>query len=597
MQSGDGGALGAIFTRGWEHPADAVRRMLAAAPHRGTNTSVVVLGEAAVGVTSAGDAHRNVAVADGLAVAFTGVVDNGADLEKTLGSRGRLPCSTTAQLLLAGWEQFGAALPPFLRGNYTVVITNGRTLWSFRDHLGFSPLFYRDTKAACYVGSEAKQVLAGAGLPRQADRDVCERIFFHKIDDDLPAALRGVSRLPKATVLTATRERSVTSRYWKPDRLLETARLTHDEVQDRFDELMGQAADRALAGSDVVSLSGGVDSPVVAAYAAPAHRQRFGTPLAAISTVYPDHPSVDERPYVEHVAEELGLVLHLNEHTPAPLRGQDEWAKLFDGPVPTVMVEEIERFYRLAGQMGYRNMLTGEIAEFVCDLPDGLMHHLIARGRVSAARGVAHRAGTPWWRIARQVVGAFAPSMVDAWRVRRFVTQRGIPEWLDADRVRRNYVDGLAAPRNRWRQLQLSGFTGPGLSMEADEICQDIAGVRCRRPFADVDLWEFFLSLPAEQKHPSPQRKALLRALARGTAPDAILDRRDKTVFNEVALATVDYEALKKWLLDPPERIAGVDYNGLALRLEQRNFTLLDYVWARDLSSIHAFLSTCGEAR
>ncbi len=60
------------------------------------------------------------------------------------------------------------------------------------------------------------------------------------------------------------------ARYWHPERMLETARLTPDEIQERFDELMIQAATRMVAGDDVVLLSGGVDSPAVAAYAADA---------------------------------------------------------------------------------------------------------------------------------------------------------------------------------------------------------------------------------------------------------------------------------------------------------------------------------------
>ena len=79
--------------------------------------------------------------------------------------------------------------------------------------------------------------------------------------------------------------------------------------------------------------------------------------------------------------------------------------------------------------------------------------------------------------------------------------------------------------------------------MEADEIMQNLCGIRTRRPWADVDLWEFFISLPAEDKAPEHGRKKLVRKLLRGKVPDVILDRKHKTGFDESILARVDYDA------------------------------------------------------
>jgi len=43
-------------------------------------------------------------------------------------------------------------------------VTDGRTLWCSRDHLGFQTSFYRDDPEALVVATEAKQVVAGAGI-------------------------------------------------------------------------------------------------------------------------------------------------------------------------------------------------------------------------------------------------------------------------------------------------------------------------------------------------------------------------------------------------------------------------------------------------
>jgi hypothetical protein len=128
--------------------------------------------------------------------------------------------------------------------------------------------------------------------------------------------------------------------------------------------------------------------------------------------------------------------------------------------------------------------------------------------------------------------------------------------------------------------------------MGADDLCQELAGVRTRRPWGDVDLWEFFLSLPAEKKHPDAMHKTLVRSMLRGRVPDVILDRTDKTYFDDSITRNIDYVALRRWLKDPPAHLGGVDYGVLMDRIDRADLELVDYLWARDLANIHAFLST-----
>ena len=112
-----------------------------------------------------------------------------------------------------------------------------------------------------------------------------------------------------------------------------------------------------------------------------------------------------------------------------------------------------------------------------------------------------------------------------------------------------------------------------------------------RRPFTDIDLWEFFLSIPAEIKYPDHRSKTLLRRLLRGKVPDEIVDRRDKTYFDDHVMSQIDYTVLKQFLCKPDYRVRGVNYERLALRLETQNLTLIEWMWANDLVRIHAFLS------
>src|SRR4029077_9856554 len=148
------------------------------------------------------------------------------------------------------------------------------------------------------------------------------------------------------------------------------------------------------------------------------------------------------------------------------------------------------------------------------------------------------------------------------------------PDWIHNREVTTIPRPDLLTPaRQRWVSQQIGSFGGSsgGVSHEivslrgasetlaADEVVAAIHGVDVRRPFVDVDLWEFFLSLRAEVKYPDTRRKTLVKRCLRGRLPDAILDRRDKTVFGEHLLTHADYDVMRRYIADPPHRIAGVD--------------------------------------
>jgi asparagine synthetase B (glutamine-hydrolysing) len=575
-----------------------VRSMFAVAPHRGSSITLVKEGRAVLGISDHPDRREgDTASGRGLIAAFTGSLDNATELAAALGSVGVSPdAARPAELLLAGFERYGDDLPARLRGVFAAAVSDGERIWSFRDHIGFRSLFYRDDPTGFAAATEAKQVVAGAGIPKEPDVEVLESIFFREYDDDTPSPLRGVRRLPKSTIVRTEATGSSARKYWRPASLIESADDSEDEAMDRFAFLMAQATKRAFAGDDVVSLSGGIDSPAVAAFAAPQYLETYGRPLSALSALYPDQPSVDESEFVEEIARFLDMPLFTYDRSADPLGRVQEWAELVDGPVPRLLLGDAEEHFAYAKKFGFRSMLTGEIAEFVIDMRRFLVAHLLRRGRIGPLldhlRAQVGRGVGPVG-IARQLAPAFVPRRLQALYMIRNAGPAATraPEWMDASRIRSANADFAVPAADRWRRQQLMGFIGPGLTLEASEICEDVCGVRTRRPWADVDLWEFFLSLPAELKHPTIQRKGLVRKMLRGRVPDVILDRQDKTVFDESIAARIDYPALRRWLVAPGVRLRGIDYDLLAERLTTERLDVIGYQWARDLAQTHAFLA------
>lgn len=575
--------------------------MLLEAPHRGALTEVREHGSVALGVANQPDSpDGSISAGNGLVAAFSGRLDNAAELEHQLAAHGRPAVGTTPADVVAGaFHVWGEAAPARLRGQFAAVVTDGERIWSFRDHVGFRAVFCREDAAGVHIASEAKQVLAGAGVPREPDLDAVERIFYGQGGGpDADCAVKGVKRMAAATVFTHDRAGTRhAGRYWSPERLLETGRYTPQQAQEGFVELFGQAVERCLTGADAVSLSGGIDSPAVAAFAAPGYQERFGRAPGAVSAVFPDLPSVDESGWISMVSDYLDMSLHTYRPEAKGLDDVQRWGALLDGPVPIVSVPELDENYSLARRLGHRSLLTGELAEYVIDHRGHLAGHLLTHGRVSAVASLVRtqRArGARWPFIVKQ----FGPSLAPGRLTNRYLNWRGVkraappPDWItrrDLTTVPR--PDLLTPARQRWSALQIGSFGGSSETLAADEVVAAMHGVDVRRPFVDVDLWEFFLSLRAEVKFPDTRRKTLVKRCLRGRLPDAILDRTDKTVFGEHLLTHADYDLMRRYLVDPPHRFGGVDYRRLAERLEQGGFSLWEYCWARDLTSAHAFLA------
>jgi asparagine synthetase B (glutamine-hydrolysing) len=567
--------------------------MLGASPHRGLRRSSLVHGACSVGVSYSGAGGASVASHGIIAAAVVGVIDNLDEVARLIPEHLQPTTRTPAAIIAAAAPVAGKALATTLRGAFSVVITDGRTLQCFRDQIGFGTLFYRQDPRGVFVATEAKQVVGGAGISREPDLDIVRQIFYSTYDAETPAAIKGVLRLPRATLLTTDAASVRLSRYWDPESALESATFSESELAQRFDELMESAVRRTLGERSIVALSGGIDSPAVAAYAAPAYREITGEALPALSMVYPDIPEADDLPYTRLVAERLGMPLHTYVPAAEPLERVQDWVDMLDGPNLSVSMPDYDELFAKARALGSDCILSGEFAEVPADQRRHLVPHLVQRGRWGAACRLLRdqrRDGMSYVALARQVASTLAPrGVLAAYELRK--PDRALPAWVDPRPVREAIARWTAPARERWRRRQLLGFYGPTLSFEADALCQDVAGVRLRRPWADVDLCDFFLSLPAQVKFPRAGRKPLVRQLLATRVPAAVLNRREKAGFNATVQRRIDYGALRRWLMKTPWRVPGVDYGLLRRRLEGEDLSLYEFIWAKDLAATHAFLS------
>ena len=92
-------------------------------------------------------------------------------------------------------------------------------------------------------------------------------------------------------------------------------------------------------------------------------------------------------------------------------------------------------------------------------------------------------------------------------------------------------------------------------------------------------------------KFPVLKWKALALDALRGVIPDEIIDRKKKTFFDDHVMKQLDYATLERLLTKPRHRLNGVNYERLNERIARREMTFPEWIRARELARIHAFLS------
>jgi asparagine synthase (glutamine-hydrolysing) len=592
------GGLAIVLSRRGRAECEPVARMLSTVPHRGRQQTIEAMGQAVFGVVNDPEwITATLARDERYLVVFCGTLDNDADLRERLRREDvRIASEDSPSVtLLAGYGHWGEEVVSRLRGSFAAGITDGRTIWCFRDQFGARPLYHHDSTAGFFAGNEVKQVLSGASLPLEPNLEHLDRVVFGGVNRS--TAYHGVERIPKNTVVAVGSAPGMSSRpYWDPDRNVATARMSADDAREGTIEALGRAVRRQLTGRDVLQLSGGLDSPSLGVFAARA--EGLAQPVQALTAVYPAYPSVDESKWTRMAADHLGLPLHCYVAEAGSLDDIERWVKLLDGPIDVIAVAECAEGYREARALGARTVLNGEIAEFLFNLRGYLLDHLLAHGRFRAAAhvlGWSRARGRARGKIARDVARAVAPNWIYEARRKRRPAARPpwVPDWIDQRRLSISTMPPRKREkaRNRWAQIQASPLRGQGPGFEADEIIAAACGVDSRRPFTDVDLWEFVLSLPAEVKFPTSSTKPLLRESMRGLLPDALLDRKDKTLFNEFHVAKADYPKLISFLTNPANPLKGVDYAMLGERLRAGGMTARELQWARDVARVHVFLN------
>jgi hypothetical protein len=185
---------------------------------------------------------------------------------------------------------------------------------------------------------------------------------------------------------------------------------------------------------------------------------------------------------------------------------------------------------------------------------------LIFEGEWRRVAGLARRYGVrpalegaladllPPYRWIRRLAGR-PPKVTYLQSVARYFDQTLQPRILAAD------IDRWTWPPRRWRRRQLRPLIpGATISFEQKELEAARRGIDMRHPFADRELVEFLISLPAVAKSDPMRTKALLLDSVGDLLPGDLLARRKS-----------DYMAVVRRRVDVARCVEGIRESGVRL--------------------------------
>ncbi|MDY7092498.1 MAG: asparagine synthase-related protein [Acidobacteriota bacterium] len=460
-----------------------------------------------------------------LYLSFDGRLDNRDELLTLLDLRSASGLSDAA-LVLESYRRWGRECLARLLGPFALALYDAkrRALLCGRDALGDRSLFYARPAGAFLAASEEQALLAHPSVAGDPDEESLARFFACREPRAGRTFYAAIRELPPGHGLWLEDGAVELFQYWAPDWTRRLQFRREADYQEHFRELLERSVQRRLrtAASPAVLMSGGLDSTSVAALAS-RRLEAAGRPrLTAVTWIFDELVSCDERSFARAVAERSRL-----DSIELPADGL--WPRV-SGPgepmgcnSPTVNPYRrlLDRAYRAAGEAGCRSVLTGWSGDHLWIGTERWLADLLREGRFAeAGREVLSelaRGASP-----RRGAGPVA-ELLRLRRRRSRATAEAFP-WLTAQARRHLRATEEAEAEADERSQRFAGLQVWNLVAERGQAAR--SGADPRHPYRDRELVEAMLAMPAHQLYRRGRSKHLLREALAGELPTEIRTSR-----------------------------------------------------------------------
>lgn len=473
-------------------------------------------------------------------------LDGREELIAELQGANRSVCSSMPDcvLILHAYAAWDTACIDHLRGDFSFVVwdSDHKRLFCVRDHFGIRPFYYASIGSLLVVSNTLDCIRRHPAVSKRLnDLAIADFLLFDMIREPGATSFADIHRLPPAHVLVCEGENISTRRYWTLPVRVPLHHAGPNECVEQFRELLDRAvADRLGIDSVGVLMSGGLDSPTVAASARRKLGQEGATGgLRAYTEVYDSLIPHEERRYAGLVAEGLKIPIEFQrsdepELCEIPRDRESEWPEPVHSPWSDSGMVQLRRV-----ALRHRVALTGFGGDPALSCLLSVHFSELLKSR---------RIGQAFSDVVRYLAaeGRFARLYVRTRWQKWFGGKRQIPhypEWLNHD------LENRLGLRERWERFTNAPVPNGTARRTAYEAMVDPfwpnlfegydpgvtrISVEARHPFFDLRLVGFLLALPAL---PWCSDKELLREAARGVLPDAVRLRRKSPLLGDPLIA------------------------------------------------------------
>jgi len=514
-----------------------IKRMLPALERRGPDDEGTwVAGEVGFG-------HRRLSVIDlsarshqpmldgELALVFNGAIYNYRELRDQLQARGHeFVSGGDTEVILKAYREWGVDCPSHLEGMFAFALWDGarQQLFCARDRFGIKPFYYAPDARWFRFASNPQALLAGGGVDPTIDPiGLHFQYTLHAVVPAPTTILRAIRKLQPAHSLTVSADgRQTLRRYWSLDATRLSEPRTEQEWIEATHEVLLAAVRKRNDVADVpvgMLLSGGLDSSLLVALLA---EIGIGN-LHTFTVGFEDQPEErgNEFEFSDQVVERYQLIHH--KFLVPNAQVLERLPQAVDAMAEPMFGQDAVAFY----------LLSEQVAREIKVVQSGQGADEVFGGYFWYSRMLADRTGSRLERFRRHYFDRdhdeFLAMVGEPFRGDDH-TGRFIRHHLD-DGLSTEFLDAVL-------KLDVTTLVVDDPVKRVDNMTM-AWGLEARVPFLDHHLVEVAARCPPELKLRSGG-KHLLKCIARGIVPDAVIDR-PKGYFPMPALKFVRGEFLE----------------------------------------------------
>jgi asparagine synthase (glutamine-hydrolysing) len=444
-------------------------------------------------------------------IVFNGTIYNYPELREELIEKGyRFNSHSDTEVIINAYAHWGDACVERLHGMFAFAIWDNQqqNLFLARDRMGIKPLYYASTKEGFYFASNPQALLATGLFATDIDPvGLHHQLSLHAVIPAPRTLLQSIRKCrPAYSMNVSPRGEISEARYWDLVAKRPATALSEQDWNNAIHDALMQAVKKRLTIADVpvgVLLSGGLDSSLLVALLAEAGQSDIRT----FSIGFEDQPEErgNEFEFSDPVAARYStdhqkfLIPNANVLTRLP--------EAVDAMAEPMFGQDAVAFYLLSEQVS-KSVKVVQSGQGADEVFAGYFWY----GQMAQAEGSA--------------LQRFASHYVD----------RDHAEFCDTVDPRYRGEDHTAALiEEQLNSSEADSFMDAVLRFDVTTLVVDDPvkrvdnmtmawGLEARVPFLDHQLVEIAASCPLDLKL-KHQGKGILKEIARGRIPDAVIDR------------------------------------------------------------------------